>query len=319
MNSRAADAAKQATDIGQLPRPDGRFWLPDAMVRKLRCSCYIKAVLLVLCSHADSFGESFPGIPLIAEESGMSARKARQALKEAEKLGLIFIKRANGTHSTYRVTDPEFWPLADSGSAESAACGAAVESKNGRTAAPRAALPRHVVPPKEDPRKEEKSKTRVSNPAGFDAFLEAYPDGYRKNKKEAFAVWRRLNPSKELIETILSALVAQKAGSDWLEGRGIPYPANWLKQERWLDEIPKPAPAKDPQGKAKGMTPRRAADERARPIGQEAPEVRQPGGGKADVEYYYSPKGNWHRVTKGRLRDEDEIVAEADVPDDKKS
>lgn len=254
MSSRAAQTAEQTTDIDQLPRPDGRFWLPDAIVRKLRCSCHVKAVLLVLYSHADSFGESFPGISLIAEESGMGARKARQSLKQAEELGLIIIKRANGTHSTYKVTSPELWPLADSGSAESAACGAVVESKNEHSAACGAAPPRHVVPPKEDPCKEEKSKSRVSNPAGFDAFLDAYPDGYRRNKKEAADAWRHLNPSEELIEVILSALEAQKASSLWQAGRGIPSPANWLKRERWLDEVPpQPAKAVSPTGDAGGM------------------------------------------------------------------
>lgn len=71
----------------------------------------------------------------------------------------------------------------------------------------------------------------------FDKFWQAYPR--KVSKKEAQKSWKKINPSLELFEKILKALEMAKQTEQWKKDNGkfIPYPATWLNQERWTDEI----------------------------------------------------------------------------------
>lgn len=69
-------------------------------------------------------------------------------------------------------------------------------------------------------------------------FWNAYPS--RVAKKEARKAWLEIDPSPELVDEMVSALDWQSAR--WtLQGYGTPYPASWLRAERWTDEMPPPA------------------------------------------------------------------------------
>lgn len=71
----------------------------------------------------------------------------------------------------------------------------------------------------------------------FDKFWQAYPK--KVSKKEAQKSWNKINPSLELFEKILKALEIVKQTGQWNtdNGKFIPYPATWLNQKRWTDEI----------------------------------------------------------------------------------
>lgn len=71
----------------------------------------------------------------------------------------------------------------------------------------------------------------------FDKFWQAYPR--KVSKKEAQKSWKKINPSLELFEKILKALEMVKQTEQWKKDNGkyVPYPATWLNQERWTDEI----------------------------------------------------------------------------------
>lgn len=71
----------------------------------------------------------------------------------------------------------------------------------------------------------------------FDKFWQAYPK--KVSKKQAQKSWKKINPSLELFEKILKALEIVKQTEQWEKDNGkfIPYPATWLNQERWTDEI----------------------------------------------------------------------------------
>ena len=71
----------------------------------------------------------------------------------------------------------------------------------------------------------------------FDKFWQAYPK--KVSKKQAQKSWKKINPSLELFEKILKALEMVKQTEQWKKDNGkfIPYPATWLNQERWADEI----------------------------------------------------------------------------------
>ncbi len=105
---------------------------------------------------------------------------------------------------------------------------------------------------KED--KVEKKEKTTANPAGFDAFWEAYPR--KKSKADALKAWRAIEDPP--VEAILIALNWQAKTEQWVKDSGqfIPYPATYLRRQSWLDE---PDPENDEL--AKLMEPRNPTQE----------------------------------------------------------
>lgn len=70
----------------------------------------------------------------------------------------------------------------------------------------------------------------------FIAFYEAYPR--KRARGDAWRAWRSIDPSPELAAEIMAAIEEQRRTS-WAEAdpQFIPYPASWLRAERWKDEI----------------------------------------------------------------------------------
>jgi hypothetical protein len=71
---------------------------------------------------------------------------------------------------------------------------------------------------------------------GFDQFWAAYPK--KRAKKDALKAFTQLAPNAELVAKMLDALAWQVRQPEWLKdgGQFIPYPASWLRDERWDDE-----------------------------------------------------------------------------------
>ena len=84
--------------------------------------------------------------------------------------------------------------------------------------------------------KEKGEKRSASAPLDFDRFWKAYP--LKKAKQAALKAWKKINPDKQLAETIIAAVEKQKRWEDWTRDNGqyIPHPATWLNQGRWEDE-----------------------------------------------------------------------------------
>ena len=71
----------------------------------------------------------------------------------------------------------------------------------------------------------------------FEKFYKAYP---RKVGKSNVEKWFAKNkPNDELFELMIKKLESFKKTPDWLKDNGqfIPYPATWLNQKRWEDEL----------------------------------------------------------------------------------
>ena len=70
----------------------------------------------------------------------------------------------------------------------------------------------------------------------FVRFWNAYPK--RVAKKEARQAWAVLSPSPETVDRMLRTLDWQCRQPNWIRdgGQFIPYPASWLRAERWDDE-----------------------------------------------------------------------------------
>jgi vacuolar-type H+-ATPase subunit F/Vma7 len=74
----------------------------------------------------------------------------------------------------------------------------------------------------------------------FDKFWKAYPSRRKTCKQEAYDLWRKLDFSNGLFETIMDALERQKKSDDWTKegGQYIPNPAKYIRRRRWEDETP---------------------------------------------------------------------------------
>jgi hypothetical protein len=97
---------------------------------------------------------------------------------------------------------------------------------------------------------------RINTSDEFEQFWAIYP------KKKAKVVARKEWPAarkKVELEPLLAALRRAIASEDWQrdEGKWIPWPAKWLKQERWLDDYgiakPKTAWEEEFERQAKGV------------------------------------------------------------------
>ena len=68
---------------------------------------------------------------------------------------------------------------------------------------------------------------------GFDRFWASYPR--RVGKKDAVAVWKKIDPDDALVDRIVAGVERWKRSEQWTkdEGRFIPYPATFLLGERW--------------------------------------------------------------------------------------
>lgn len=71
----------------------------------------------------------------------------------------------------------------------------------------------------------------------FAEFWRAYPK--KTAKPTALKAFEKIAPGRELANKILLSLEQQKQSAQWARDAGqyIPYPATWLNQRRWEDEL----------------------------------------------------------------------------------
>ncbi len=69
----------------------------------------------------------------------------------------------------------------------------------------------------------------------FEKFWAIYPR--KMNKGDARKAWAQTKEIRPTTEQLLKAVIAAKAGEQWSQegGKWIPYPASWLRGERWED------------------------------------------------------------------------------------
>ncbi len=67
----------------------------------------------------------------------------------------------------------------------------------------------------------------------FDKFWQAYPRKIAKG--DARKAWTQTQKIRPELDFILRAIEAQK--ETWENPKFIPYPATWLRAERWDDEV----------------------------------------------------------------------------------
>jgi len=93
-------------------------------------------------------------------------------------------------------------------------------------------------PPKEEPKAKRTRKQRGPNsiPEGFDEFWEAYPR--KMAKGDAIKAWGQMDAGQHLAK-ILETVKASAKLEAWTKdgGRFVPFPATWLRAQRWEDEL----------------------------------------------------------------------------------
>ena len=70
----------------------------------------------------------------------------------------------------------------------------------------------------------------------FDLFWSVYPK--RVGKKDAIKAWGQIKPDEAMVQAIIEGVERWKASEQWTKdgGQFIPYPATFLRGERWNDE-----------------------------------------------------------------------------------
>ena len=78
------------------------------------------------------------------------------------------------------------------------------------------------------------SKCASAKDDAFERFWEVYPK--KRSKQAAEKAFKKV---KVPIDVLIAAVERQKKSKDWLKdgGQFIPYPATWLNQGRWEDEV----------------------------------------------------------------------------------
>ncbi|MEQ2444586.1 hypothetical protein WMO64_14055 [Pseudoflavonifractor sp. CLA-AP-H29] len=84
-------------------------------------------------------------------------------------------------------------------------------------------------------------------PERFEKFWAYYPR--HEDRVSAVREWDRLRPNDELIDAIARALLWQTKAEDW----PAPYACRYLRNQRWLDEPPKPK-GQAPRAPAQGLS-----------------------------------------------------------------
>lgn len=87
--------------------------------------------------------------------------------------------------------------------------------------------------PKSKNKSKDKDKDKDLELNAFEQFWKAYPK--KVAKQDALKAWGQVKPE---LQIILDALAWQRKQEDWVKDNGkfIPYPATWLRDNRWLDE-----------------------------------------------------------------------------------
>ena len=73
----------------------------------------------------------------------------------------------------------------------------------------------------------------------FEIFWEGYPK--KRAKVDAQRAWRRVRPSREQFTAIMIGINRYIGSGEWKDPQFIPYPATFLNQRRWEDEVGKGA------------------------------------------------------------------------------
>lgn len=214
-----------------------------------------------IARRANRDREAFPGIDSMSRICRMAKGTVVAAIRELEARKMLVVERYPGKTTHYRLTNHEDWAPCQNverfdtmsievthpcqnGERTMSKCGTkGIPSKDIQEGNPILRdLPGQTFLFGEEEPRFEKSKSGDIQLA-FETFWRAYPK--RKGKDAALTSFKRKKCALK-IEVILKALELQKQSEQWEKqgGQFIPYPATWLNQGRWEDELEVPSERK---------------------------------------------------------------------------
>lgn len=233
--------------------PKGKIFGPilPTFVLKLRISQGAKIMYALLCNYAGEKDRCWPSQGTLAEGMGCSVSTVKNYIRELQEAGLLAICPGRFRSLTYLLLQPEGLPEGLRSADAAAAPQPKVDyeepnsgyrnnlTKNKNTNNPPTPVPQtaNKPPVTQHPRG---GGDFLSANYFFEKFWAAYP---RKEAKElARSAWHRLWRRGVLptLEALLEALSRFRESLSWKRenGRFVPQLANWLRGQRWLDELP---------------------------------------------------------------------------------
>lgn len=212
-----------------------------------------KMVMLALADNADDDGKCWPSIAHIAKKCSLKERAVYGALKSLDEAG--YISRIHGERKTtvYKLNPALNAPMHNMHPAPDAG-----DPLHNMHPTPALNAPRTIIEPSREPskvnRETDVSRKRVPKarkyPEDFEKGLwDRWPEKRRRDKPKAYTAWRealqRAGPDE-----ILAGLEAYLKSSEVAEGYA-PYPAKWLKGDRWEEDFESNAGTPEKTGDAK--------------------------------------------------------------------
>jgi hypothetical protein len=215
-------------------------------VRDGRMSVTQALAFIYICSEADTRSGIWKGsAKSLSGELGISERTARDALERMERGDYIRRFAVPGRHSCYPILVHKYLITDGKHSGEQLN---AIESTGSvdlryfsrehriegddQHDVEHGAAQKRIE--KRDKRKTSLSDGKLPEAEGFEKFYAEYPR--KKNPSAARKAWLKVKPAE--VDTILARLEVLKLG-EWKgkDQQYIPYPASWLNDRRWEDEI----------------------------------------------------------------------------------
>ena len=191
-----------------------------------------KLVLICMADYADSNGECWPSFQTIANRSDITRRHVIRVVDGLEKAGyLTKVSVRPYKPTTYRICVRTSDVVMSLVTEETLVTARSLGSDSTVTSTSDTAM--SPEPPIEPP------KNRHIH--GFDDFWALYPN--KKAKRDCQKAWEKIVTDDDTFKAIMRALPSHVRSDSWKKegGKYIPYPAKWLRQGMWEDEISNPS------------------------------------------------------------------------------
>lgn len=223
-----------------------------ALCWPLKIPSTAKFVLVALADNANDAGFCWPSISTICERTSLGKTAVIDAIRWLEEAGYIAANRSNGRKTTYTVTVQECLndkqtgspdgpvSASDQSATQTGAAGEPVreDNRSGKRTGPPNGHNRSAS--RTGPVRQADTNRHITiknRQHMFERFWEAYPR--KVSKGRAQRAFDKLKPDEHLLQTILAALDQARLTPGWTRdgGRFIPYPATWLNDRGWEDEL----------------------------------------------------------------------------------
>jgi hypothetical protein len=232
-----------------------KVWSWRQVILRSSLASTTKLVLLALSSHMNDHGEGcYPSLDTIAQETSLTRKAVITHIANAVAAGLLVKDRLKlsgrkWASNEYRAAIP---PEMESGTPDHQGVQEVHPITNERgeagtpegcTSFPHGVYDVHTNSSENSTLnpKELSPKGKKSYPQEFEQFWMAWPAVRRCEKPNAYTAWREAcrKNSADALMTALQRYVLTKEAMDGF----APYPAKWLKRERWLEFMPEASPA----------------------------------------------------------------------------